>query len=186
MVSSESCLIFYANRCKGSTLWNCCLVRGVEIVQPLFEAGEFALEHVWRAQAMEQEINPLHVREQVYGQVARLVAEVKLAELLLGPVHLESKEFRGGLSQGRLLFLQFQAERGIRATIAHQLVTAGVSATRQSFETLPGVRQGLKSVQVIAELLETRFDDSLDQGILGRKVVVDVAQRNPCSMSNLS
>src|SRR6266516_2616788 len=147
-------------------LWNCCLARGGEIVQPLFEAGEFALEHFWRAQAMEQEINPLHVREQVYGQVARLVAEVKLAELLLGPVHLESKEFRGGLSQGRLLFLQFQAERGERATITHQFVTAGASETHQRFETLPGVWQGLKSMQGIAESLETRFHDRLDQGIL--------------------
>src|SRR5437660_9130475 len=145
MVSSESCLIFYANRCKGSTLWNCCLVRGGEIVQPLFEAGEFALEHFWRAQAMEQEINPLHVREQVYGQVARLVAEVKLAELLLGPVHLESKEFRGGLSQGRLLFLQFQAERGERATITHQFVRAEASETHQGSQALPGDCQGLKS-----------------------------------------
>ena len=134
-------------------LWNCCLVRGGEIVQPLFEAGEFALEHVWRAQAMEQEINPLYACEQVCGQVARLVAEVKLAELLLGPVHLESKELRGGLSQGRLLFLQFQAERGERATITHQIVTAGASETHQRFETLPGVWQGLKSMQGIAESL---------------------------------
>src|SRR5689334_15983194 len=110
---------------------------------------------------MHQEINPLHVCEQVYGQVARLVAELELAELLFGPVHLESKKFRGGLCQVRLLFLQLQAERGIRTTIVQQLVTGGVCATRQSFETLPGVWQRLKSVQVIADLLETRFDDSL-------------------------
>src|SRR5260370_29642243 len=95
---------------------------------------------------MEQEINPLYACEQVCGQVARLVAEVKLAELLLGPVHLESKEFRGGLSQGRLLFLQFQAERGERATITHQFVTAGAAATHPRLSTLSGGRRGPQSL----------------------------------------